>query len=460
MNSDLEIKFDSIESAIEDIKEGKVVIVVDDEDRENEGDFLTAARNMTPELVNFMAKEGRGLICVPLTEERCDELDLDLMVGKNTATHETAFTVSVDLLGNGCTTGISAQDRSKTIIALIEENTKKEDLGRPGHIFPLKAKAGGVLRRAGHTEAAIDLSRMAGFEPAGCIVEIMNDDGSMARLPDLIHVREKFGLKLISIEQLIKYRLENESLIQRVISVDMPTEDGDFDLVAFKQKDNGLEHVALVKGEWDEDDEVLVRVHSSCLTGDVFGSCRCDCGEQLEKAMQLIEKEGKGVIVYMNQEGRGIGLLNKLKAYKLQEQGLDTVEVGVDDFVHSQAGSFRNRREGVLYRSATNRVEIPTTRVSQLKIFDSIEDREYKSRSSVHQALRGHESLISTLKFRDFQLFKFKTFYSITIYQFQKNGIRALLPRGLKKLLKTIMTNQGSSAAINSRKVYIKNHDI
>jgi 3,4-dihydroxy 2-butanone 4-phosphate synthase/GTP cyclohydrolase II len=337
MNLDSPIRFDKIEDAIEDIKQGKVVIVVDDEDRENEGDFLTAARNMTPELVNFMAKEGRGLICVPLTEERCDELGLEMMVGKNTATHETAFTVSVDLLGYGCTTGISAQDRSKTIMALINTDIKNEELGRPGHIFPLKAKAEGVLRRAGHTEAAIDLARMAGFEPAGCIVEILNEDGSMARLPDLVKVAEKFQLRIISIEQLIKYRLEHESLIKREISVQMPTNAGDFDLVAYKQKDTEQEHVALIKGTWTEDEPVLVRVHSSCLTGDVFGSCRCDCGEQLEKAMQLIEKEGKGVIVYMNQEGRGIGLLNKLKAYKLQEQGLDTVEAnlqlgfGMDD---------------------------------------------------------------------------------------------------------------------------------
>ena len=337
MNSDTSIRFDRIEDAIEDIKQGKVVIVVDDEDRENEGDFLTAARNMTPELVNFMAKEGRGLICVPLTEERCDELGLEMMVGKNTATHETAFTVSVDLLGYGCTTGISAQDRSKTIMALIDPNVKNEELGRPGHIFPLKAKAEGVLRRAGHTEAAIDLARMAGFEPAGCIVEILNEDGTMARLPDLVKVAEKFKLRIISIEQLIKYRLEHESLIKREISVQMPTDQGDFDLVAFKQKDTDQEHVALIKGTWTEDESVLVRVHSSCLTGDVFGSCRCDCGEQLEKAMKLIEKEGKGVIVYMNQEGRGIGLLNKLKAYKLQEQGMDTVEAnlqlgfGMDD---------------------------------------------------------------------------------------------------------------------------------
>ncbi len=337
MNSDTSIRFDRIEDAIEDIKQGKVVIVVDDEDRENEGDFLTAARNMTPELVNFMAKEGRGLICVPLTEERCDELGLEMMVGKNTATHETAFTVSVDLLGYGCTTGISAQDRSKTIMALINPDIKNEELGRPGHIFPLKAKAEGVLRRAGHTEAAIDLARMAGFEPAGCIVEILNEDGTMARLPDLVKVAEKFKLRIISIEQLIKYRLEHESLIKREISVQMPTDQGDFDLVAFKQKDTDQEHVALIKGTWTEDESVLVRVHSSCLTGDVFGSCRCDCGEQLEKAMKLIEKEGKGVIVYMNQEGRGIGLLNKLKAYKLQEQGMDTVEAnlqlgfGMDD---------------------------------------------------------------------------------------------------------------------------------
>lgn len=327
--SNKSFSLNTIEEAIEDIRNGKVIIVVDDEDRENEGDFLTAARNMTPELVNFMAKEGRGLICVPLTEERCDELGLEMMVGKNTATHETAFTVSVDLLGNGCTTGISAQDRSKTIMALIDPATKFEDLGRPGHIFPLKAKKEGVIRRAGHTEAAIDLSRMAGFEPAGCIVEILNEDGTMARLPDLIKVAEKFGLKIISIEELIKYRIEHESLIKREISVQMPTKYGDFDLVAFRQKDNGQEHLALIKGEWTLDEPVLVRVHSSCMTGDIFGSCRCDCGEQLQKAMEKIEEEGKGVIVYMNQEGRGIGLLNKLKAYKLQEQGFDTVEANI-----------------------------------------------------------------------------------------------------------------------------------
>lgn len=322
-------RLNTIEEAIQDIKEGKVVIVVDDEDRENEGDFLTAARNMTPELVNFMAKEGRGLICVPLTEERCSELDLDMMVVSNTATHETAFTVSVDLLGHGCTTGISAQDRSKTIMALINPETKKDELGKPGHIFPLKAKAEGVLRRAGHTEAAIDLSRLAGFEPAGCIVEILNEDGTMARLPDLIQVAKKFNLKIVSIEQLIKFRLEHESLIRREISIQMPTKFGDFDLVAYRQKDTDQEHLALIKGSWDIDEPVLVRVHSSCLTGDIFGSCRCDCGEQLEKAMTIIEQEGKGVIVYMNQEGRGIGLLNKLKAYKLQEQGLDTVEANI-----------------------------------------------------------------------------------------------------------------------------------
>jgi 3,4-dihydroxy 2-butanone 4-phosphate synthase/GTP cyclohydrolase II len=324
-----EFTLNSIEEAIEDIRRGRVVIVVDDENRENEGDFLTAARNMTPELVNFMAKEGRGLICVPLMEERCDSLNLGMMVGSNTATHETAFTISVDLLGNGCTTGISAHDRAKTIQALIDPNTKAEDLGRPGHIFPLKAKAEGVLRRAGHTEAAIDLSRLAGFEPAGCIVEILNEDGSMARLPDLIEVAKKWDLKIISIEDLIRYRLQHETLIRREISVDMPTRFGDFELVAYKQSNTDQEHLALIKGSWEPGEAILTRVHSSCLTGDIFGSCRCDCGEQLQKAMAKIEAEGKGVIVYMNQEGRGIGLLNKLKAYKLQEQGLDTVEANL-----------------------------------------------------------------------------------------------------------------------------------
>jgi 3,4-dihydroxy 2-butanone 4-phosphate synthase/GTP cyclohydrolase II len=319
----------SIEEAIEEIRQGRLVIVVDDEDRENEGDFVTAARNMTPELVNFMAKEGRGLICVPLTEERCGQLGLEMMVGKNTATHETAFTVSVDLLGHGCTTGISAQDRAKTIQALIDPSIKPDEFGKPGHIFPLRAKAEGVLRRAGHTEAAIDLARLAGFEPAGCIVEILNEDGTMARFDDLLQVAEKFALKMVSIEDLIKYRLEHETLIKREIAVQMPTHLGDFDLIAYRQLNTGQEHLALVKGTWERDEAVLVRVHSSCLTGDVFGSCRCDCGEQLDKAMELIESEGKGLIVYMNQEGRGIGLMNKLRAYKLQEQGLDTVDANL-----------------------------------------------------------------------------------------------------------------------------------
>lgn len=322
-------KLNTIEEAIEDIKAGKVVIVVDDEDRENEGDFLTAARNVNPEMINFMAREGRGLICVPLVEARCEELGLELMVGKNTATHATPFTVSVDLLGHGCTTGISAHDRSKTVQALINPETKPEELGKPGHIFPLKAKAEGVLRRAGHTEAAIDLARLAGFEPAGCIVEIMNEDGTMARLPDLFKVAEKFDLKIVSIADLIKFRLESERLIKREISVQMPTVWGDFELVAYKHIHNDQEHLALIKGRWDENEAIPVRVHSSCMTGDIFGSCRCDCGEQLHEAMRMIEEMGKGVIVYMNQEGRGIGLLNKLKAYKLQENGLDTVEANL-----------------------------------------------------------------------------------------------------------------------------------
>lgn len=325
----LQRKLDPIEEGIEEIRKGKVIIVVDDENRENEGDFLTAARNVDPEMINFMATHGRGLICVPLTTERCDELELDLMVGKNTATHETAFTVSVDLLGKGCTTGISAHDRAKTVQALIDRETTPADLGRPGHIFPLKAQKEGVLRRAGHTEAAIDFAKLAGFEPAGCIVEIMNEDGSMARLDDLFQVADRFGLKICSIADLISYRLQHESLIKREISVRMPTEWGDFDLMAYRQTQTSQEHLALIKGEWQADEPVLVRVHSSCMTGDIFGSCRCDCGEQLHEAMKQIEQEGKGVIVYMNQEGRGIGLLNKLKAYKLQEQGYDTVDANL-----------------------------------------------------------------------------------------------------------------------------------
>lgn len=322
-------ELNTIPEAIEEIRKGKVVIVVDDEDRENEGDFLTAARNTTPEIINFMATHGRGLICAPLIESRCEELGLDLMVQNNNATYETPFTVSVDLLGHGCTTGISASDRSKTVLALIDPNTKPEELGKPGHIFPLKAKKEGVLRRAGHTEAAIDLARLAGFEPAGVIVEVMNEDGSMARLPQLMEIAKKFDLKIVSIKDLIEYRLRTESLIEEVITVDLPTAHGNFKLHAFKQLVTGQEHLALVKGEWKKDEPVLVRVHSSCMTGDIFGSCRCDCGPQLHKSMEMIEAEGKGVIVYMNQEGRGIGLLNKLKAYRLQEEGLDTVDANL-----------------------------------------------------------------------------------------------------------------------------------
>lgn len=323
--------FHSIEAAIKDISEGKIVIAVDDEDRENEGDFITAAATITPEIVNFMSKHGRGLICVPLPEEHCDELGLELMVSNNTALHETAFTVSVDLLGHGCTTGISAHDRAKTIRALIDPFLNSSQLGRPGHIFPLRAKKGGVLRRAGHTEATADLVRLAGFAPpyGGVLVEIMNDDGTMARLAELIEVAKKFDFKIVSIKDLIEYRLKRDSLIEEIVRVDMPTRYGHFKLVAFKEKNSTNEHLALIKGEWQKDEPVMVRVHSSCFTGDILGSLRCDCGEQLHKAMQMVEQEGKGVIVYMNQEGRGIGLLNKLKAYRLQEGGMDTVEANL-----------------------------------------------------------------------------------------------------------------------------------
>ena len=320
----------TIEEAIEDIKAGKVIIVVDDEDRENEGDFLAAAEMVTPEMINFMATHGRGLICAPLIEDRCEELDLELMVGKNTAEYETPFTVSVDLIGHGCTTGISASDRSKTIQALVNPDTRSAELGKPGHIFPLKARRGGVLRRAGHTEAAIDFARLAGMYPAGVIVEIMNNDGTMARMPELIEIAKKHDLKIVTIKDLIEYRIQKESLIEKEVDVKLPTNFGDFELHAYRQLTNGQLHLALVKGQWKKDETIMVRVHSSCITGDIFGSCRCDCGPQLEAAMQMVEKAGKGVIVYMNQEGRGIGLLNKLKAYKLQEQGRDTVQANED----------------------------------------------------------------------------------------------------------------------------------
>ena len=325
----MERKLDTIESAIEEIRAGKLIIVVDDEDRENEGDFVAAAENVTTEIVNFMATHGRGLICAPITEKKAKQLNLEMMVGRNTDPKETAFTVSIDLLGNGVTTGISAGDRAKTLIAMAAGDSKAEHFSRPGHIFPLLAKNNGVIRRAGHTEAAIDFARLAGKNPAGVICEIMNEDGSMARLPQLFKIADKFGLKLVSIKDLIAYRIKNETTISKEEVVSMPTEYGNFMLHAYKQLSDDKPQLALVKGEWDKDEEIIVRVHSSCVTGDIFGSCKCDCGAQLHESMKMIEKEGKGVVLYMNQEGRGIGLLNKLKAYHLQEQGVDTVDANL-----------------------------------------------------------------------------------------------------------------------------------
>jgi 3,4-dihydroxy 2-butanone 4-phosphate synthase/GTP cyclohydrolase II len=323
------IKLNTVDEAIEDIKQGKLLIVIDDEDRENEGDFICSAELITSEIVNFMAKHGRGLICAALPEERCEELELDLMVGINTSLHETQFTVSVDLLSSDTTTGVSAKDRAQTIKALVDPATKSKDLGRPGHIFPLKSKAKGVLRRAGHTEAVVDLTRMAGLQPGGALVEIMNDDGSMARLPQLLKISRKFGIKIITIKDLITYRLERESIIEKGEKVKLPTNMGEFEFIPFRQITNGIEHAALIKGTWTKDEPVLVRVHSSCFTGDIFHSLRCDCGPQLDKAMEMVEAAGKGVVIYLSQEGRGIGLLNKIKSYKLQEEGLDTYQANI-----------------------------------------------------------------------------------------------------------------------------------
>ncbi len=324
----MEVKLNTIDEAIEDIKNGKFVIVVDDEDRENEGDFICSAEKITPDMINFMLKNGRGVLCASIPEERCDELGLELQASVNTSIHSTPFTVSVDKL-EGCTTGVSTADRAATFNALADPKSYPETFGRPGHIFPLRAKSKGVLRRAGHTEATVDLMRLAGLEPVGALIEIMNEDGTMARLPQLLEIAKEFDLKIISIADLIAYRLERETLVKKGVEVNMPTEYGQFHLIPFQQTSNGMEHLALIKGEWEKDEEVLVRVHSSCMTGDIFGSQRCECGDQLHKAMQLIEKEGKGVIVYMNQEGRGIGLMNKMKAYKLQEEGMDTVDANL-----------------------------------------------------------------------------------------------------------------------------------